>query len=178
MEAASSRIGVAVADLYPQLTLTGRVTVDARTFSSLFSPESIASSIGPALRWDILNFGRVKSRIAAREAQFDQSVVHYQRTVLLAVEEVENGLRGHQSALDRTADLLSARTAAVDAVRLSKARYRQGLIAFQTVLDAQRQRLRIEEQLAASRGNITLSLIRIYKAAGGGWSIDEDDGDD
>jgi NodT family efflux transporter outer membrane factor (OMF) lipoprotein len=167
--ASSARIGVAVADLYPQLTIGGTITVDSRSFSSLFEPASLAHSVGPAFRWDVLNFGRVRNNIWLERARHNEALVNYQSAVLLAVEEVENGLVGYQRSLERVASLTSAAHAAREAVRLGRTQYDRGLINFQTLLDSERQRLQSEEQLAITRGAVLTSLIRTFKALGGGW---------
>lgn len=167
--AASARIGVAAADRYPQFTLRGTITVDSRNVSSLFEMASLAHNVGPAFRWDLLNFGRVLNNVRLQRARYHEAVVNYQNVVLLAVEEVENGLVAYRRALDRAESLRHAARAASTATRLSTTQYERGLITFQTLLDSQRQRLQSEESLAIARGTARLSLIRTFKAAGGGW---------
>lgn len=167
--ATSARIGVAVADLYPQFSIAGTITVDSRNFSTLFDPASLAHSVGPAFRWDVLNFGRVRSNIWLSRARHDEAIINYQSALLLAVEEVENGLVGYQRSRERVVQLTSAVWAAREAARLSRTQYDRGLIAFQTVLDSERQQLQSEEQLAIAYGTVLSSLIRTFKALGGGW---------
>lgn len=167
--ASSARIGVAVADLYPQFTLTGTISVDSRNVSSLFEPASLAHGVGPGFRWDVLNFGRVLNNIRLQEARYQEAVVNYQQTVLLAVEEVENSLVSYHRSVERVTTLVQATRAAREVVQLSRTQYDRGLIAFQTLLDAERQQLRNEERLAIARGAVLTSLIRAFKALGGGW---------
>lgn len=167
--AESQRIGVAVADLYPQLSLTGTISVDSTEIVNLYTPQSIAHTVGPSLTWDILNFGRIRNRIKAQEARFEQSVWHYQTTVLSAAEEVENALAACVRERVRSKSLATAATASKESVRLSELYYAQGLASFQSVLDSQRSLLRLQDQLTVSRANIALNRVALYKALGGGW---------
>ena len=167
--AASAMIGVAKADLYPQLSLTGTITVDSTDFVTLFSPLSIAHNVGPSFTWNILNFGRVRNQIGVQRARYHQAVYRYRSTVLSAAEEVENAMAGYAREQDRLRSLRRAVEAAMEAVRLSEVYYRRGVIDFQSVLDSQRQLLRLQEQETGSRAAVTLNRIALYKALGGGW---------
>jgi NodT family efflux transporter outer membrane factor (OMF) lipoprotein len=167
--AASARIGVAVADLYPQFTIKGTISVDSRDISSLFEMPSLVHNVGPSFRWDILNFGRVRNRISGQRARHNEAIINYQNTLLLAVEEVENAVVAYHRSRQRVASLSRAAEAAGVAARLSGRQYERGLITFQTLLDSERERLSNEEQLAISRGTVLLSLVRTFKAVGGGW---------
>lgn len=163
------RIGVATADLYPQLTLTGIVTLDSRDLSTLFNPDSIAHTVGPAFRWNILSLGRVRNKIAAQDAKFKQSVANYQETVLAATEEALGSMIAVQEERQRAYALSRATLASQQAVDLALEQYRTGLVNFQAVLESQRQLLLSEETLASSQGQVILNVIRTYKAVGGGW---------
>ncbi len=167
--AENARIGVAVADLYPQFSLPGSVTVDSRDFSNWFTSQSLAYSVGPSVRWNIFSFGRVVNSIRAQEAKHQQTVVRYRAAVLSAVQEVEDSLVLYHREKERVASLEEAVQSNRDAVRYSQDVYQQGLIPFQTVVDSQRQLLLTESLLAISRGNVLLGAIRTYAAAGGGW---------
>ncbi len=167
--AQSARIGVAIADLYPQLTLRGTVSADSRDFTTWFTARSLAYSVGPQFRWDILNFGRLRGGIRVQEARFQQTVMRYRQSVLLAVEEVENSLVTHRNADARRRELVLAAQAASKAAELSEEQYRQGLVIFQVVLDSQRRVLDLQEQIVLSEGETSVSAVRAFKAAGGGW---------
>lgn len=170
--AESARIGVAVAELYPQLSLTGTISVDATDMAALFTPQSVAHKVGPSLTWNILNFGRIRNKIGAQEARFEQAVWSYQTTVLSAVEEVENALASYDRERVRSESLVQAVAAARESVRLAELYYGQGLATFQSVLDSQRSLLALQDQLTVSRANVTLNRIALYKALGGGWAAD------
>ncbi len=168
------RIGVAKADLYPQLSLTGIITVDSREINSLFRGDSIAHTIGPSLRWNILSMGRVRNKIAAQDAKFNQAVANYQETILAATEEALGAMVTIQEERQRNYALCRAQLASQEAVGLAIEQYRAGLTNFQSVLESQRQLLLSQESLASSQGQIVLNIIRTYKAVGGGWQCPTD----
>lgn len=165
----NARIGAAQADLYPQLSLTGVITVDSRDLNTLFIGESLAHSVGPSVRWNILNFGRLKNRIKAQEEKYQQAVAKYRETVLLATEEALGSMISLHEEQERKLSLTNAAMASQQAVDLALEQYRVGLVNFQSVLETQRQLLMAEESLAGSQGQVALNLIRTYKSVGGGW---------
>lgn len=167
--AESAQIGVAVADLYPQLSLNGTISVDSTDIPTLFTAESIAHNIGPSLTWKILNFGRIRGAIRAQEARFQQAAWRYRSTVLSAVEEVENALTSYVKEQQRSESLQKAVEGARESVRLAQLYYDKGLVMFQTVLDSQRSLLSLQDQLVRSRTGVSLNRIALYKALGGGW---------
>ena len=171
--AASARIGVAKADLYPQLSLLGALSVDSQKVSSLFTTDSLTFSAGPSFQWNILNFWRVTSSIKAHEALYAQAVTRYRSTVLHAVREVEDGLSNNHWESFRKTALEQTTLADVEAVKMALARYKSGKANYQRVLDSQKQLLRDEQSLATSRGALALELIRISKAVGGGWCVSD-----
>jgi multidrug efflux system outer membrane protein len=167
--AQNARIGVAIADLYPQLSLRGTITADSRNVSNWFAPESLAYSMGPQFRWDILNFGRLRGNIRLQEARWQQTVLNYRQSVLIAVEEVENALITHRTSNQRRQELYLAVQAATDAMEMSESQYEQGLVIFQVVLDSQRDVFDLQEQMVVSQGAMSVSTVQAFKAAGGGW---------
>jgi NodT family efflux transporter outer membrane factor (OMF) lipoprotein len=163
------RIGAATADLYPQLSLTGMITVDSRNLDTLFIGDSIAHSVGPSLRWNFLNFGRIRNKIDAQDAKYQAAVAKYRETILLATEEALGSMISFHEENERKIALTNATMASQQAVDLALEQYRIGLVNFQSVLETQRQLLSAEESLASSQGQVVLNLIRTYKAIGGGW---------
>ena len=167
--AANARIGAAVADRLPQLTIRGDVSVEARDIAVLYSGGSLVHSVGPGFRWNILNWGRLKSIVDARRAAHDQALVRYQATVLKAVQEVESALVEYNRNQARAKELENLVQVTRKSVEISRLRYDQNLINFDRVLDAQRSLAISEGNFATARGDVILSLIRAYKALGGGW---------
>ncbi len=167
--AESALVGVAAADLYPRFALTGMISVDAMTVSSLFAPDSVVHGLGPSFSWNILNFGRIRHNVRARGFRKTQAVIRYQSTVLSAIEEVENALVLYAREQERAESLALAVGAAKQARELAEEQYVGGKVSFQSLLDAQQSMFLLEEQLAVSRGNVLRNLIALYKALGGGW---------
>lgn len=168
--AQSARIGVATADLYPRFSLTGIFTLDSVELSQLFDGHSLAMRVGPEVRWNILNFGRVRSNIAVQDAQFDQAVTRYRQAVLEAVEEVENAMAGYCRYRESEKELSQAVNAARSAARTAADQYKAGAVSFQTLLDAARSLALTQDEHIAAQGNVTLSVVQLYKALGGGWN--------
>jgi len=172
LAAQTARIGVATADLYPSFTLSGVFTLQAEDFGDIGKWNSRAYSFGPAFRWHILDGDRVRSNIRAETAATEQARLHYEQTVLLAVEEVENALASLLQDRQRLAALQRSTNESERSVRLVQELYTNGLTDFQNVLDMQRTLWMQQDRLAAGQGEIVLDLIRLYKALGGGWPME------
>lgn len=167
---ASALIGVAVAEKYPQISILGTISVEAQDVGMWFDPGSLAHSIGPSLRWNIINFNQLNNAIEGRSAEFQMAVVNYRRTVLAAVQEVEDGLVTFHRQGQRAVELQRAIGATQRAVSSGEVRYESGLIGFQPLLDSQREQLFAEDAYANSRAETLLGIIQVYKALGGGWN--------
>ncbi|HYC57024.1 MAG TPA: efflux transporter outer membrane subunit [Candidatus Binatia bacterium] len=169
LASATAAIGVATADLYPKLSLTGSLELSATSLSGLDDDSARGYGIGPSLRWNLFDAGRIRAEIAARSAQADQALADYEAAVLAAYEEAENALVAFAREQVRRDRLAHAVGAARDAERLARFQYENGVIDFQSVLEAQRARLGLEESLAISHAAVTTNLVALYKALGGGW---------
>lgn len=169
--AQSARIGVATAELYPRIAITGNIAVESEYFRDLFRWDSIAAGVGPGFRWNVLNYGRIVNNIDVEDARFRQLVLAYQETVLRANEEVEGAIVAFLREQVRVRSLQRSVAATQRAVDLALLQYEQGLIDYQRVLDTQRALVNQQDTLAESRGNVALSLIAVYKALGGGWRV-------
>lgn len=166
---ATARIGVATADLFPRVSLTGSVGYLADKFSGLGDSDFRTTSFGPFLTWPAFDLGRVRARIRATDAAAEGALATYEQTVLTALEETENALARFANARRRQAHLQVAAEASAKAVELARTRYSNGVDSFINVLDAERQLLGLEEQLALSETESGLALVALYKALGGGW---------
>ncbi len=170
--AQSARIGVAVADLYPAFTVAGNLGVQASDLSKLFTSGSLAGSItSPGVRWNVLNYGRLQNNIRVQDARFQQLIVNYQNVVLAAQQEVEDAIVDFIRTRQRYDALERAVAATKRSVELAELQYRSGAIDFNRVFTLQSTLALQQDGLANSKGEITISLIRIYKALGGGWQI-------
>lgn len=169
LAAQTARIGVATAELYPQLSLTGFLGLEASDAGDLFSSDSVTWSVGLPIRWRLFAGGAIRSQIAAEEARTEQLLAAYEQAVLVALEEVENSLASHANEVERRARLAEAVAATERSLDLVLTQYRAGLTDFQNVLDTQRSLLVRQDDLAASEGLVIKNLIALYRALGGGW---------
>ncbi len=166
---ATARVGVAVGDLFPKITLTGNFGYLAPNPGELGEAEAKFYSIGPAISWAAFDLGRVRARISAARADTDAALTTYEAAVLNALEETEGALMGYgQAQLHR--DSLAAATLSSDkAADLARKRFDGGLIDFLEVLDAERTALAAELVYSQSRTDTATSLVAVYKALGAGW---------
>jgi multidrug efflux system outer membrane protein len=169
LAAQTARVGVATADLYPKLTLSGSIGLESFSFGDLFSAGIRSFMGGPAITWPIFRGGAIRQQIEVQSALQEQALIKYETTVLTALEEVENVLTAYAEEQSRRDALAAAVDAAEQAARLAEHKYEAGLTDFTGVLDAQRSLFAFREQLAQSDGTVTSNLIRLYKALGGGW---------
>ncbi|MGB1884435.1 MAG: efflux transporter outer membrane subunit [Gammaproteobacteria bacterium] len=172
--AQSALIGVAKADLYPQFSLIGSVGLRSSDtgvsdLGDLFDGDSLEAGIGPSFQWNILNYGRIKNAIRVEDARFQQTLVAYQNTVLLAAREVEDALVAFTRGKQRVIFLNTSVEAARRAVDLALVQYRDGLIDYTRVLDTQTFLINQQDALTATKGQVVRDLIATYKALGGGW---------
>lgn len=172
LAAQTAQIGVAASELYPRFTLSGTFGFEATDAAHLLDARSVSYRFGPSVRWNIFDGLRNLNRIAAQEAVTHQCYVFYERTVLTALQEVENSLVAYKREQSRRDALVRAVEAADRSVKLAEALYRNDLVDFQNVLDAQRSLASLESTLAQSRGQVAVNLVSLYKALGGGWSPD------
>lgn len=173
LAAQASRVGIAVADLYPRLSLVGVFTVDSTEFRTWFTTHSVAYRFGPAVRWNLLDFGRARGNVRLQKARWEQAAIRYEQTVLQAVEEVESALASLIEDRKSAEALGEAVTAAREASQLAQRQYTEGAVNFQSLLDAQRFQTELEDRYAETRGELLLSVVALYKALGGGWNWEE-----
>ncbi len=171
LAAETARVGVAVADLFPRITFTGRINLEAATPSYLVGrPGADAYTIGPRITWAAFNLGRVRQQIAAAGKRADTALARYEQIVLLALEETENALTSYDRERVRLHHLEASAASAREAATLARKRYQDGIADFLTVLDAERVALNAQNDIVLSRTRVATSWVRIYKAMGGGWN--------
>jgi multidrug efflux system outer membrane protein len=171
LAAETARIGVAVADLFPRVTFSGRINIEAATLSYLTDrPGADAFTLGPRITWAAFNLGRVRQQIAAAGKRADTALARYEQTVLLALEETENALTSFDRERVRLHHLEASATSAREAATLARKRYQDGIADFLTVLDAERVALSAQNDIVLSRTHVATAWVRIYKAMGGGWN--------
>lgn len=169
LAAQTALVGVATAELYPKLRLTGSIGLESINSADLFDSVSQIWRLGPGVSWNIFDAGAIRQNIEVQSALQEQSLLAYEAAVLSALAEVENALTAYAEEQLRRQGLQAAVEATRQAEFLAQNQYQAGLIDFTTVLIAQRALLNLEDQLAQSNGTVTANLIRLYKALGGGW---------
>ncbi len=173
LHSATATVGVAVADFYPRVTLSGSVAIQATQFKFLGSwADANTWSFGPSLSIPIFEGGRLTRILQLRKAQQQEAAINYQRTVLGALHEVDNALTNYDAEQHRRDELQRAVLQNRRAVQLSQERYTQGVADFLTVLVAERSLLDAEQQFTNSTTMVSTDLVQIYKSLGGGWEVD------
>lgn len=167
MAAQSALIGVSAADLYPSISLLGFVGLSDTSVSG--SPRVLSWGFGPSLTWNVFDHGRLTNSVLVQDARFQQLYEQYQNAVLRAAREVDDAAVGFAKTGEQIVLLTDAVKAAQRSLDIATLQYREGLVGFERVLDAQRVLFTQQELLVTSRGNLTQSLIALYKAMGGGW---------
>jgi len=169
LAAATARVGVATAELFPKFALTGTAGYQSLGTENLISPGSKTWSAGPSIRWRLFEYPRLRAQINAQTAYQEQALAAFEQTVLLAMEEVENALTAHQKETERLGTLRVAVESSRRALTLAHELYAKGLGEFLNVLVAERSLFESEDALVQSESAVTENLVALYKALGGGW---------
>lgn len=170
LHAATADVGVAVADFYPKITLTGSVALQSTQLHTLGNwGQANTWSFGPSLSLPVFEGGRLRRTLELRKRQQQEAAITYQKAVLTALHDVNTALTDY-AAQQRRRDQLSAAVAQNRrALALAQERYTQGVADFLDVLDAQRNLLAAEQQFTNSTTTVSTDLVQLYKALGGGW---------
>jgi NodT family efflux transporter outer membrane factor (OMF) lipoprotein len=174
LAAQTARIGVATADLYPSFSLTGTFGFSSLKTSNFFDSSSKVYGVGPSLSWNIFDMGKIRQQIAVQDARTEQALHTYEQTILEAIKEIEDRLKGYHEQRARMAALENSVQASRETVDMSARLYKDGLTDFQNVLDAQRSLLEAESALDVAEGNTSIQLVGLYKALAGGWPTEQE----
>jgi NodT family efflux transporter outer membrane factor (OMF) lipoprotein len=169
LHAATADIGVATADFYPRITLTGNVGIQAMQFSQLGNWGSQLYSFGPGLTLPIFEGGRLRGQLALKKAQQQEASLHFQSTVLKAWHEVDDAMVDYDTGQRQRSQLkirVDNDSAALDA---ASKQYVAGATDFLNVLVMQKELIAARQTLVVSDASVSLALVRLYKALGGGW---------
>lgn len=174
--AQSAKIGVAKANLYPALSLTGNFifaanTIGNNSISDIFQWSNRAVTAGPSFNWPILNYGQITNAVRMQDAAFQESLLNYMNLVLKAQQEVQDNITRFIEAQNTERSLKKANSSAIQSTKLALIRYKQGEADYTTLLDAERQQLRVQLSLINVQGEIAQALVELYRALGGGWQI-------
>ncbi len=171
LAAATANIGVATADLFPRVNLSGLIGLASLRLGLLGDSGSQQYAFGAGITWPLFDFGRVRSRITASEARAEQALAAYEQSVALALEETEGALTQFTRNAQQGERLGAAARDAEDASRLAGLRFDSGAVDFLAVLDAQRQALTTRDALVQVQVVQATALVAVYRALGGGWPI-------
>ena len=174
LAAATARIGVETANLFPDVVFTAGFGAQGGERAAGTTAKPIGNPIwsaGPGAYWPLLDFGRLDALIDIRELQAHELFVAYKKTILVAVEEVDQAIKQFRAEQQRLRELSVALEQSKRAVSLATERYERGLTDFLNVLDAERQEFAIEDQNAVAQEAVAMQYIALYKALGGGWEL-------
>jgi NodT family efflux transporter outer membrane factor (OMF) lipoprotein len=175
----SAQIGISEAQLLPHIGINGTIGLAADRFSLMFNQQSLISSVGPSLTWNILNYGRLMANVRIQNVKYQQFVMAYQQTLLNANQDAENSIVAYLQSLDQAKFLTGS---ANDAVEVTDYYYGQfdigylpqgvtSLTYYNQIFTAINFRVTQQDAAAQAEGNIALNLILLYRALGGGWQI-------
>ncbi|PBQ00098.1 efflux transporter outer membrane subunit [Pseudomonas congelans] len=169
LAASTARIGVATADLFPRVRLSGFLGFTAGRGSQIGSSAARAWSLGPSITWAAFDLGSVRAQIRSADADAEGALANYEQQVLLALEESENAFSDYDKRQQRLVSLMRQSDASRSAARLASVQYREGTADFLVLLDAERERLAAEDAQAQAEIELYHGIVAIYKALGGGW---------
>lgn len=172
LAAATADVGVATADLFPRVSLSGFLGFIAGRGSQLGASAAEAWSVAPSIRWAAFDLGSVRARLRGAEADADGALANYEQQVLLALEESENAFSDYSRTQERLLALIRQSTASRAAAQQAEVRYREGTADFLVLLDAERERLQAEDAQAQAEVELYRVVVALYKALGGGWQVD------
>jgi NodT family efflux transporter outer membrane factor (OMF) lipoprotein len=176
LAAQSAQIGFAVSDLYPHFGLTGLIgsavkTSTGQEFGDLFNMDNVTYNFGGVMRWNFLNYGRIKNDIRLQDATSQQLLEDYRQTVLQAQGDVESSLAAFLHSQVQLRELQQAADSAQRAADVSMEQYQDGMVDFNTVVSTLRTLLGQQDQLASIQGGVAADLVDVYRSLGGGWEI-------
>jgi NodT family efflux transporter outer membrane factor (OMF) lipoprotein len=169
LHAATADIGVAVASFYPTVQLNGTIGFDSLDIRKLWQLNSLQYTAGPSITVPIFAGGRLKNTLELRKAQQQEAAIAYQKTLMQAWHEVVNALVAYRLEQQRRTQLKLQIEYARQALTAVRERYSDGVGDFLTVLDAERTLLQAGQQYVTSTTNVSLNLVQLFKALGGGW---------
>ena len=172
LAAATARIGVATADLYPKVVL-GLSTSSAGFMEKLGNRETLSVNLGPLVSWTLPNTGVARARIAQAEAATRVAAARFDGNVLSALREVETALDAYAHELERHAVLSAARDQNATVARQARTLYVNGKTGQLEALDAERTLAASEAALAASAAQLADDQVAVFMALGGGWQTDD-----
>ncbi len=171
LAAVTANVGVATADLFPRVSLSGFLGFIAGRGSQIGSSAAQAWGVAPSITWAAFDMGSVRARLRGAKADAEGALASYEQQVLLALEESENAFSDYARAQERLLALLRQSGASRAAAEQAAIRYREGTVDFLVLLDAERERLAAEDAQAQAEVEVYRGVVGLYKALGGGWQL-------
>ncbi|MBV7574557.1 TolC family protein [Pseudomonas sp. PDM32] len=169
LAASTADVGVATADLFPRVSLSGFLGFIAGRGSQIGSSAARAWSLGPSITWAAFDLGSVRARIRGADAEAEGALATYEQQVLLALEESENAFSDYGKRQQRLLSLIKQSESSRAAADLAATQYKEGVVDYLVLLDAQRERLNAEDAQALGETDQYRAIVAIYKSLGGGW---------
>jgi multidrug efflux system outer membrane protein len=169
LKALNARVGVAKANRFPKLALTGSLGYSSSELNDILDPSSELRRIALGLAQPLFDGGELKARQRAAEARYQQGIMNYAKNLLNAFAEVERALLSRQEQLQRREKLLVFLAEARAAQEVAESRYLRGLISYLNVLDAQQSRFTAEQNVVQVDLSLLVNRVNLYRALGGGW---------
>ena len=166
---ATAQVGVATADLFPRVSLSGFLGFTAGRGSQIGAADARAWAVAPTISWAAFDLGSVRARLRGAEADAEGALANYEQRVLVALEESENAFSDYGKRQQRLVSLVRQSQATRAAAEQAAVRYREGTVDFLVLLDAERERLAAEDAQAQAEVELYRGIVAIYKALGGGW---------
>jgi outer membrane protein, multidrug efflux system len=172
LRAANGEIGAARAALFPRISLTGLLGFASRSLTSLFTGDAFTFTAGETVSYPIFRAGAGRANVRATEAQRDAALATYERTIQVAFREVSDALARQGTIAEQLQASRLLASATAETLRLNDARYRGGIDAFLTVLDAQRSQLQAQQTLVNTELQAGVNRVSLYRALGGDATLD------
>ena len=166
LAAATARIGVATANLFPHLGLDGGLGTQS---ANIGAHGTHIWAFGPTVYWPVLDFGALDALVSVADLQAHERLIAYRKTVIDAVQDADTAIANYDAQQQRLSGLADAMTASERAVSLAQQRYERGLTDFLNVVDAERQQYSLEDQYTSAQQSAADAFIELCHALGGGW---------
>ncbi|MEP6916161.1 MAG: TolC family protein, partial [Acidobacteriota bacterium] len=167
LAATAAREGVATAELYPRITISGVLGLLAGRGNIFGRSDSRAWAVTPALQWSAFDLGSARARLRGAHAATDEALAGYEQTMLLALEETETALVTYGQRQQRLVKLTDEVRESARAAGIERVRYREGVTEFLSLLDAERTQLQAESNAAQAEADVFTAVVGLYRAVGG-----------
>jgi NodT family efflux transporter outer membrane factor (OMF) lipoprotein len=172
LASATAQQGVAVAQFFPDISLSGFFGLLSTDAGNLLRTSSKSWDVGGNVLWPILNYGKLSANLHAADARQQEALAEYQKSVIAALSDVERSFTAYTKEEDHRVALEEATKYSLHSVSIARERYKEGLSSFIEVLDAERSLYTSQSQTAASSAATSQNLIAVYKSLGGGWKAE------